>query len=173
MLIEHRPVSSIKPYHRNPRVNDAGVDAVAASIREFGFLQPIVADEEGVIIVGHTRYRAALKLGLEMVPVHVAKELSPARVKAYRIADNQTASLSYWDEKLLPLELLELQDMKFDLSLTGFSSEELLRLLQSESSAGLTDPDDIPEPPDEAKTKSGDLWILGKHRFAVRRQQQR
>jgi DNA modification methylase len=165
MLIEQRPISSIKPYYRNPRVNDAGVDAVAASIKEFGFLQPIVVDEENVIIVGHTRYRAALKLGLEMVPVHVAKGLSPAQVKAYRIADNQTASLSYWDDKLLPLELLELQDMKFDLSLTGFSTEELLRLLQSESNQGLTDPDEVPAPPDEAKTKPSHLWLFGKHRL--------
>jgi DNA modification methylase len=165
MDIEERPISSIRPYENNPRLNDAAVDAVARSIKEFGFRQPIVVDEEGVIIVGHTRYRAALKLGLETVPVHVAVGLSPAQAKAYRIADNQTATLSQWDNERLPIELTELQGMDFDLNLTGFSGDELLRLLQSESDQGQTDPDDVPEPPDEATTKPGDLWILGKHRL--------
>jgi hypothetical protein len=165
MHIEMRPIESITPYDKNPRVNDPGVDAVAASIKEFGFRQPIVVDEQNVIIVGHTRYKAALKLGLKMVPVHVARGLTPAQAKAYRLADNQTASLSQWDDSLLPLELAELQAMDFDLNLTGFSADELLRLLQSESTDGLVDPDDIPEPPDEAATKPGDLWILGKHRL--------
>jgi DNA modification methylase len=165
MLIEERPISSIKPYDKNPRINDAAVDAVAASIREFGFRQPIVVDEEGVIIVGHTRYKAALKLGLQTVPVHVARGLTPAQAKAYRLADNQTATLSSWNEDLLPIELAELQAMDFDMNLTGFSADELIRLLQSETNQGQTDPDDIPEPPDEPKTKAGDLWILGKHRL--------
>src|SRR5215468_7665980 len=98
MKIELRKVSEIKPYPGNPRVNDAAVDAVAASIREFGFRQPIVVDTEDVIVVGHTRYKAALKLGLERVPVHVAKGLTPAQAKAYRLADNQTATLSGWDD---------------------------------------------------------------------------
>src|SRR5215472_769404 len=97
MHVETRPLSSIKPYENNPRVNDCAVDAVAASIKEFGFRQPIVVDEQDVIIVGHTRYKAALKLGLEMVPVHVAVGLTPAQAKAYRIADNQTATMSQWD----------------------------------------------------------------------------
>jgi DNA modification methylase len=122
-------------------------------------------DEQGVIIVGHTRYKAALKLGLTEVPVHVAVGLSPAQAKAYRIADNQTATISQWDNDLLPLELAELQEMGFDLELTGFSGDELLRLLDSGTNAGLTDPDAVPEPPDEATTKQGDLWILGKHRL--------
>src|SRR5438876_2011945 len=121
MKVQYRPITSIRLYDRNPRRNDQAVDAVAASIREFGFRQPIVVDEDGVIIVGHTRYKAALKLGLKTVPVHVAKGLTPAQAKAYRIADNQTARLSGWDESLLPLELLELKDMNFDLKLTGFS----------------------------------------------------
>ena len=85
MQVELRPIASIRPYENNPRVNDQAVDAVAASIREFGFRQPIVIDEAGVIVVGHTRYKAALKLGLETVPVHVAKGLTPAQLKAYRI----------------------------------------------------------------------------------------
>jgi site-specific DNA-methyltransferase (adenine-specific) len=141
-----RLISSIKPYDKNPRINDAAVDAVAASIKAFGFRQPIVVDEDGVIIVGHTRYKAAIKLGLQTVPVHVAKGLTPAQAKAYRLADNQTATLSNWNEELLPIELAELQALDFDMNLTGFSADELIRLLQSESNQGQTDPDDIPEP---------------------------
>src|SRR6516225_10076514 len=165
MNIEMRPIASIRPYDNNPRLNDAAVDAVAASIKAFGFRQPIVVDEDGVIIVGHTRYKAALKLGMTEVPVHVAVGLSPAQAKAYRIADNQTATIATWDDDRLPLELAALQEMGFDLDLTGFSADELTRLLDSESNAGQTDPDDIPEPPDEATTQPGDLWVLGKHRL--------
>jgi DNA modification methylase len=165
MLVEMRPITSIRPYENNPRLNDAAVDAVAKSIKEFGFRQPIVVDEQGVIVVGHTRYKAALKLGLTEVPVHVAVGLSPAQAKAYRIADNQTATISQWDNDLLPLELAELQEMGFDMELTGFSGDELLRLLDSGTNAGMTDPDAVPEPPDEATTKLGDLWLLGKHRL--------
>src|SRR5437763_1573528 len=115
MLVEMRDLAQIRLYDNNPRSNDEAVDAVAASIREFGFRQPIVVDEAGVIIVGHTRYKAALKLGLETVPVHVATGLTPAQLKAYRLADNQTARLSDWDFDSLPLELAELQRMDFDL----------------------------------------------------------
>jgi ParB-like chromosome segregation protein Spo0J len=97
MNVELRNIATIRPYPGNPRHNDAAVDAVAASIRAFGFRQPIVVDEQGVIIVGHTRYKAALKLGLKEVPVHVAAGLSPAQIKAYRLADNQTTTLSDWD----------------------------------------------------------------------------
>src|SRR5450759_1511008 len=115
MKVEMRPIGSIRPFENNPRLNDAAVDAVAASIREFGFRQPIVVDEEGVVVVGHTRYKAALKLGLKTVPVHVAVGLSPAQAKAYRIADNKTAAMSGWDDDKLPLELAQLQEMNFDL----------------------------------------------------------
>jgi hypothetical protein len=97
--------------------------------------------------------------------VHDAIGLSPAQVKAYRIADNQTATLSQWDDQRLPLELADLQGMGFDLALTGFSGDDLLRLLESGTPDGLIDPDDIPEPPDEATTKPGDLWQLGRHRL--------
>src|SRR5476651_298288 len=126
MLVEMRPITSVRPYFNNPRINEAAVDAVAASIKEFGFRQPIVVDEDGVIVVGHTRYKAALLLGLTEVPVHVARGLTPAQLRAYRIADNKTATLSQWDDDKLPLELAELQGMDFDLSLTGFSAEELM-----------------------------------------------
>src|SRR5260370_3043554 len=119
MQVELRPIATIRPYENNPRINDQAVDAVAASIREFGFRQPIVVDEKGVIIVGHTRYKAALKLRLKKVPVHVAQGLTPAQVKAYRLADNQTASLSQGDGDLLPLGLAELPQLQFYLNLTG------------------------------------------------------
>jgi DNA modification methylase len=160
-----RPITSIRPYENNPRLNDAAVDAVAASLQAFGWRQPIVVDEEGVIIVGHTRYKAALKLGWTEAPVHVAVGLSPAQAKAYRIADNQTATLSSRDDDKLPLELMGLQQMGFDLHLTGFSGDELMRLLGSETNEGQCDPDAVPEPPDEAVTQPGDLWLLGKHRL--------
>src|SRR3954467_14806889 len=110
MHIEERSVELITPYENNPRANDAGVDAVAKSIREFGFRQPIVVDEAGVIIVGHTRYKAAIKLGMTTVPVHVATGLTAEQIQAYRIADNQTATLSDWDDDKLALEILALQE---------------------------------------------------------------
>jgi DNA modification methylase len=164
MLVEMRSLSSIRPYENNPRHNDEAVDAVAASILEFGFRQPIVVDEQGVIIVGHTRYKAAIKLKLAEVPVHVAVGLSPEQARAYRIADNQTATIANWDEDKLPLELMALQAAGFNLELTGFSADEILGLLAS-STEGLTDPDAVPEPPDQAITQPGDLWILGNHRL--------
>jgi DNA modification methylase len=165
MQIEMRALSEIYPYDNNPRHNDAAVDAVAESIRAFGWRQPIVVDEQGVIIVGDTRRRAALKLGLSSAPVHVARELTPSQAKAYRLADNQTATLSHWDEDRLIQELAGLKEMDFDLHLTGFSEAELTRLLDAESTSGCTDPDAIPEPPDEPQTQPGDLWVLGKHRL--------
>jgi len=165
MQVELRPIETVKPYPGNPRQNDAAVEAVAKSLREFGFRQPIVVDPEGVIIVGHTRWKAAQKLGLKQVPVHVATDLTPAQVKAYRLADNQTATLAEWNYDLLPLELKDLQGMDFDISLLGFSAEDLGALLAPPGNEGLTDPDAVPAPPDEATTKPGDLWILGNHRL--------
>lgn len=132
MKIELYPLTRIRPYENNPRHNDEAMDAVAASIREFGFRQPLVIDDEGVIIVGHTRYKAALKLGPENVPVHIATGLTPAQVKAYRLADNQTASLSHWNQDKLLVELAALQQMDFDFNLTGFSTEELLQLFHTD-----------------------------------------
>ncbi|MCY3008112.1 MAG: hypothetical protein NTV29_19340 [Planctomycetota bacterium] len=109
--------------------------------------------------------KAAQKLGMETVPVHVAMDLSPDQIKAYRIADNKTAELAEWNYDLLPIELGELQASGFDLSLLGFDGDELLKLLSTEVEEGLTDPDDVPAPPDEAVTQPGDLWILGNHRL--------
>ncbi|MCC7388310.1 MAG: ParB N-terminal domain-containing protein [Phycisphaerales bacterium] len=165
MLITFRSIDDITPYDKNPRKNDPAVDAVARSITEFGFRQPVVVDEHGVIIVGHTRWKAARKLGLELVPVHVAEGLTPEQARAYRIADNATANIAQWDLELLPVELAELKDLGLDLDILGFDDDELQRLLGAAANPGLTDPDDIPEPPDEPVTKPGDLWVLGEHRL--------
>src|SRR5262245_4916911 len=165
MKVEIWSLSRVKPYDKNPRLNDDAVDAVAASIREFGFRQAIVVDADGVIICGHTRYKAAQKLGLEKVPVHVAKDLTPEQIKAYRIADNKTSELSDWNYDLLPIELGELQGMNYDLGLLGFDQDELAMLLDPGLKDGLCDPDDVPAPPDAAITQPGDLWLLGNHRL--------
>jgi len=159
------PTDKPVPYARNPRVApEAAIAKVAASITEFGFRQPIVVDEHGVVIVGHTRLLAAQRLGLEQVPVHIASGLTPEQVKAYRIADNRTAQESSWDSELLPLELSELLELGVALDLTGFDTEELAALLATPSE-GLTDEDEVPEVPEEPITKSGDLWLLGEHRL--------
>ncbi len=129
MKIELRPPAEIKPYAKNPRINDQAVDAVAESIRRFGFRQPIVVDANGAIVCGHTRWKAAQKLGLAKVPVHVATDLSPEQVRAYRIADNKTAELAEWNLDLLSPELADLQGAGIDWSLLGIVSEELAGLL--------------------------------------------
>ena len=149
----------------NPRVNEGAVDAVAASIREFSFAQPIVVDTDSVIIVGHTRLKAAQKLGLERVPVVVASHLTPEQVRAYRIADNKTNELAEWNYDLLPIEIGALKEANYDLGLLGFDAEELAKIMWNGIEEGLTDPDDVPLPPDEAITQPGDLWILGNHRL--------
>jgi DNA modification methylase len=125
-----------------------------------------VTDDRGVIVVGHTRYKAALKLGLVEVPVHVADGLTSEQARAYRLADNQTATLATWDDDALVAELLALRDGGFDLDLTGFAPDDLDRLLGADDdAAGRGDPDDVPEPPGEPTTRPGDLWLLGKHRL--------
>lgn len=112
--IEMKAVEDIKPYERNPRINDKAVQFVANSIREFGFRQPIVVDKEMVIIVGHTRWKASQLLGLKEVPVIVADDLSEEQVKAYRIADNSVADVSSWDYDMLDIEMKDLPDFSFD-----------------------------------------------------------
>jgi site-specific DNA-methyltransferase (adenine-specific) len=126
--IETRNIDAIKPYPGNPRQNDEAVDAVAASLQEFGFRQPIVVDAEGVIIVGHTRWRAAKKIGLTEVPVHVA-DLTATQAKAYRIADNATAQRSDWDYTLLGAEVADLKSLDFPIDLLGFDDQEMARIL--------------------------------------------
>jgi ParB-like chromosome segregation protein Spo0J len=130
--VELWPIDQPIAYARNPRKNvDAAVDKVAASLREFGWKQPVVVDEEGVIVVGHTRVLAAKKLGLTQVPVVVATDLTPTQIKAYRIADNRTGEEAEWDEDLLKLELEDLSaEDGFNLLATGFDEDELERLLK-------------------------------------------
>jgi DNA modification methylase len=165
MKVAKRKIKDVIPYENNPRLNDDAVDAVAKSLQEFGWRQPIVVDSDGVIIVGHTRWKAALKLGLKEAPVHVATDLTEAQVKAYRLADNQTASIAEWDYDLLPIEIGQLQNMGFDIPIIGFSEDALAEIMDPGVADGLTDPDAVPEPPDEAITKTGDIWILGDHRL--------
>lgn len=165
MKIELLPLSAIQPYSKNPRKNHSAVDAVARSITEFGWRQPIVVDKEKVIVVGHTRYLAAQKLGLKKVPVHVARELTPEQAKAYRIADNATGDIATFDNDLLAQELAELDKLEFDLSILGFSTEELARLTDIEIKEGLTDPNDVPDPPSDIIVARGEVWELGEHRL--------
>jgi len=169
LTLEHWPVSRLVPYPHNPRRNDGVVDRMCDSIREFGFRIPVLARSDGTIVDGHLRLKAALKLGIETVPVILADGLSDAQVKAFRLMVNQSVSWAEWDEEALARELAALQDMDFDLSLTGFDGDEIDRLLADVDSTGappgLTDEDDVPEPPEDATTQPGDLWILGDHRL--------
>jgi ParB-like chromosome segregation protein Spo0J len=165
LKIEYVPIDSIRPYKNNPRDNDGAVDAVVRSIQAFGFKVPIILDGNNEIVAGHTRFKAVLKLGMTEVPVIRADDLTPEQVRAFRIADNKTAELAEWDYTLLPIELTELQGMDFNLNLLGFSQDELAKLLDTGVKDGLCDPDEIPEPPDEAITQPEDFWTLGDHRL--------
>ena len=164
MIVTDMPVETLVPYARNPRNNTAAIDAVKASIAEFGFRQPIVVDEKMVVIVGHTRLEAAKALGLKTVPVHVAEGLSAAQAKAYRLMDNRSHENAQWDDELLRLEFGDLKLDDFDLALTGFVSDELDKLLGAEQLDALTNPDEAPEVPAQPVSRPGDLWILGDHR---------
>jgi len=164
MLVTDVAVERLVPYARNPRNNSAAVDAVKASIAEFGFRQPIVVDENMVVIVGHTRLEAAKVLGLKTVPVHVAEGLTPAQTRAYRLMDNRSHENAEWDDDLLRLEFGDLQLEGFDLDLTGFDTDQLSELLAEEPLEGLTDPDEAPDLPEQSCSRRGDLWLLGDHR---------
>ena len=175
MKIKLLPVESLIPYARNPRNNAAAVDKVAASIKEYGWQQPIVVDSEMVIIVGHTRLLAAKKLGLEKVPVKIADTLTDEQIKAYRLADNRTGEIAVWDTELLKLELNELEslDPDFDADSFGFSEEELEALEDSLAENNIIelpsepadDPNSAPALPLEPLTKPGDLYEIGSHRL--------
>jgi DNA modification methylase len=165
MDIELWDIERVKEYARNPRCNEGAVEAVAKSIREFGFRVPVIVDAADILIAGHTRLKAARKLGLAKVPVIRADDLTPEQVRAFRIADNKTAELAEWNMELLPLELKDLQAADYNLDLLGFSADDLAKILDPDGTQGLTDPDDVPAPPDEAITQPGDLWILGNHRL--------
>ncbi|MDD3529505.1 MAG: DNA modification methylase [Gallionellaceae bacterium] len=164
---EHWPTSRLLPYARNPRKNDHVVDQMAAAITEFGFRIPIIAKSTGEVVDGHLRLKAALRLGLETVPVILADDLTPAQIKAFRILANRSATWADWDEDLLRLELEELKLDDFDLALTGFDADELLEIMAGEetTSEGNTDEDAAPEVPVRPVSKPGDVWIMGQHRL--------
>ena len=151
-------------YARNPRKNDHAVDKVAAAIREFGFRVPIVAKSDGTVVDGHLRLKAAKKLGLDEVPVILADDMSEAQIKAFRLSVNKVAELAEWDIDLLKLEIFDLKEMDFDLSLTGFDDDELANFL-AEPAEGLTDDDAVPDVPAIPVTVEGDVWLLGRHRL--------
>ena len=165
MKIEMWAVEKVKPYEKNPRLNDAAVDAVARSISEFGWNQPVVVDRNGVIICGHTRLKAALKLGLKEVPVHVAARLTPTQVKAYRIADNKLAELAEWNMELLPIELGELKAEGVDMELLGFTVDEAGNIMGGEPADAEPQMDRAAELNKRWKVKPGDLWRIGEHRL--------
>lgn len=167
MVVESWPVDRVVPYEKNPRRNDAAVDSVARSIQQYGFRQPIVVDKKGVVIVGHTRLKAAKRLGMTHVPVHVAKDLSASKASALRIADNKTHEIAEWDEDLLSAEvraLAQLPDFK-DIEL-GMSMSDIESVINPNGKDGLTDADDVPDVPGarDVVAKTGDIWKLGDHR---------
>ncbi len=167
MQIEQIEVSKLIPYAKNSRTHDdAQVAQIAASIKEFGWTNPILVDGDKGIIAGHGRLMAARKLGMDKVPVIELKDMTDAQKRAYVIADNKLALNAGWDNDFLTLELKDLENEGFDLSLTGFDEKELDALLNViEGTEGLTDEDDVPEVPEEPKTKLGDIYILGNHRL--------
>jgi DNA modification methylase len=156
-------VDKLVPYDKNPRtIPDSAVAKVCGSLKEFGFQKPIVVDETGMIVAGHVLWKAAKQAGFTRVPVAISS-LTAVQAKAYRLADNRTASETDWIDDLLKNELAELKELDFDLDLTGFDSAELARMF--DQTEGLTDPDDTPEPPVNPVTELGDVWVLGRHRI--------
>ena len=166
--IELWPIDKLIFYARNPRKNDAAVDRMVASIREFGFKIPVLVRGNGEVVDGHLRLKAARKLKITEVPVILCDEWTEAQVKAFRLMVNRSVAWAEWDEGLLSLELLDLKNLDFDLGLTGFEDEELAQLLAAQDAAdGLTDEDDVPELPETPISLAGDLWILGDHKLLV------
>lgn len=157
MQITDKPLKALHPYERNPRKNDKAVKAVAKSIEEFGFKVPLVIDSDNVIVAGHTRFKAAMKLGLDKVPCVIADDLSPDQIKAFRLADNKVGELAEWDDDLL---LQELNDIEMDMEVFGFDGFDV-----EDSSADVEEDYYESAPPKESKSKPGDLYLLGEHRL--------
>jgi DNA modification methylase len=163
--IAWRPLRELIPYARNPRTHsDDQVAQIAASIRQFGWTNPVLVDGASGIIAGHGRVLAARKLGLARVPVIELAHMSEAQKRAYVLADNQLALNAGWDEALLRLELADLSELGFDLGLIGFGAGELEQLLAG-GKEGLTEDDEAPPLPEQAVTRPGDVWVLGEHRL--------
>jgi site-specific DNA-methyltransferase (adenine-specific) len=158
MNIINKKITEIKPYDKNPRKNDEAVKYVEASIREFGFKVPIVIDKDGIIVAGHTRWKAAKKLGLDEVPCIIADDLTDEQIKAFRLADNKVSEKAEWDFDLLNSELDDL----FDFDMTSFGFEDI-----AEEEPVIVEEDDVPEVDEEAEpiTKLGDVYQLGRHRL--------
>lgn len=166
MKITERKVAELIPYANNSRTHsDAQVAQIAASIKEFGWTNPILTDGDNGIIAGHGRLLAARKLGYDKVPTIALEDLTEAQRKAYIIADNKLALNAGWDDSILALELTQLGDLGFDLELTGFTDEEIKAMMPVEAAKGLTDEDAVPDAPENPVTVLGDVWILGKHRL--------
>ena len=166
MNIINLKVDKLIPYINNPRDNTNAIDKVASSIKEFGFKVPIVIDKNNVVVTGHTRLLASKKLGLEEVPCIVADDLTEAQIKAFRIADNKVSEYAEWDEELLKIELEQLEDLNFDLELTGFEIDELEDFIEEDFESEYNEEDDIIEvPPKVPFSKQQDIWLLGKHRL--------
>ncbi|MFN6301960.1 MAG: site-specific DNA-methyltransferase [Planctomycetota bacterium] len=165
ITITQRKVDELIPYVRNSRTHsDEQVAQIAASIKEFGWTNPILVDGEGVIIAGHGRLMAARKLGYSEVPTIELRDLTDAQKKAYVIADNRLALNAGWDNEMLTLELGELAAEGYNLDLLGFDTKELDALLEPQVVDGLVDEDEVPEVGPEPITKPGDVWVLGRHR---------
>ena len=163
--VERRPISALKPAKNNARTHSPEqVSQIAASIREWGWTQPVLVDEEGSVIAGHGRLLAAKSLRIVEVPVIVASGWSQKQKRAYLLADNQLALNAGWDRDLLRVELGELAGLSFDTGLLGFDAVFVADIM-ADRQVGLTDPDDVPEPPAELVSRSGDLWHLGDHRL--------
>lgn len=163
--IEYVEVEKLIPYARNSRTHsDEQVAQICGSIKEFGFTNPVLIDGEGVIIAGHGRTIAAQRLNMKEVPCLRLDYLTEAQKKAYVIADNKLALNAGWDDEMLALELGDLRDLDFDLSLTGFDDDELNKLLVEAVNEGLVDEDEAPPPPEEPVSRLGDIWQLGSHR---------
>jgi DNA modification methylase len=159
-------VADLIPYARNSRTHsEEQVTQIAASIKEFGFLNPVIIDGEKGIIAGHGRVMAAKKLGMTELPAVEASHLTDAQRRAYIIADNKLALNAGWDDEMLRVEFAELTEAGFDLDLTGFSLDEIGALQIEEIPPGLTDEDAVPEVPAQPVTVEGDVWLLGRHRL--------
>ncbi len=165
LTIRMRLIEALIPYARNARTHsDAQVAQIAASIREFGWTNPILVDGDNGIIAGHGRVLAAYKLSLKEVPCIEIKDMTEVQKHAYIIADNKLAENAGWDNELLTLELGELKACKFDLDLIGFDAEDLSKLLESDAKVGLIDDDNVPEVAEVTVSCPGDLWVCGDHR---------
>ena len=168
MQIEEIATDELLPYARNSRTHSAEqVAQIAASIKEFGFTNPILVDADNSIIAGHGRVMAARRLSLKAVPCIRLAHLTEAQKRAYVIADNKLALNAGWDDEMLALEIKDLQEEDFDISLLGFEDAELEKIMAAvaEEVQGLTDEDAVPETPEEPVTKPGDIYQLGKHRL--------